>query len=53
VWNKQEANFGNAFMWSGIDPKKVKQRIQMITNQIEAVLLKFESQVDDTSNNRK
>lgn len=35
--------FSNTFPWWSIDPKKVKQRIDQITNQIEEVLSRFES----------
>lgn len=38
-----EKEFGNTFPWWSIDPKKVKQRIDHITNQIEEVLRRFES----------
>jgi hypothetical protein len=38
-----EKEFSNTFPWWSIDPKKVKQRIDQITNQIEEVLRRVES----------
>jgi tetrahydromethanopterin S-methyltransferase subunit G len=45
--NKKEENKLRAIIWLDVDFSCVQQRIQMINNQIEKVLSKYESELAD------
>jgi hypothetical protein len=45
--NKKEENNLRAIIWLDVDFSCVQQRIQMINNQIEKVLSKYESELAD------
>ncbi len=43
---RAQANLGNPTIWLSIDPQTVKQRIDRITEQLERVRHRFESQIE-------
>jgi hypothetical protein len=45
--NKKEENNLRAIIWLDVDFSCVQQRIQMINNQMEKVLSKYESELAD------